>query len=141
MTTVGNINKDITSDPNHVRVNYKSVFLGKGVVKELGLSEGDYVEFITDRNDYLWLKKSSPNYGHRLIAIGRQLYIGSVHLARELANIAYTYPDDLCMKKKFEPFVLLTTKLTTDLEQNQCVEVFTSRIFRTRMYYEKKNKI
>ena len=136
MTTVGNINKDITSDPNHIRVNYKSVFLGKGVVKELGLSDGDYVEFTTDRHGYLWLKKSSANYGYRLIAIDKQLYIGSVHLARELAAMVYKTP-----AKAFEPFVLLTTTLTTDLEQNQCVEVFTSRIFRTRSYYDKKKKI
>ena len=132
METIGNINKDITTDPNHIRVNHKGVFLGVGVSEALGLSDGQYIEFARDRSRYLYLKKGNPNYGYRLKKVGKRLYTNNAHLAREIAAMVYK-----TMRNDFEPFVLLTTQPEPDAEGNISVEVFTSKIFRTRMYYEK----
>ena len=97
MEFLGNANKDITTDPRHIRVNYKGVFIKK---------------------------------------VNQHLYVNNVSLARDIARVAYG-----SYQKEFEPFILLTTDLSTDTDGNKCVEVFTSRIFRTRMYYDKKEKI
>ena len=141
METVGNINKDITMDPNHIRVNYKGVFLGKGVIETLGLKAGDYIEFVRDRHDCLWLRQGNPNYGFLLKALNRRLYTNNRHLAYEIASRAFGYQDDSYEGRTFTPFVLLTTELKRNPDGVLGVEVFTSRIFRTRMYYDKKKKI
>lgn len=140
MECLGNINKDITTDPNHIRVNYKGVFLGTGVIKALGIAEGDYIEFMTDKSGYLWLRKGNPNYGYRLKAVNKRLYTNNKHLAYEIALTAFARPDDLYEGKMFSPFVLLTTEPTRDPDGVMGVEVFTSRIFRTRKYYDKIEK-
>lgn len=141
MEVLGNIHKDITTDPNHIRVNHKGVFLGTGVIKTLDIREGEYIEFATDRHGYLWLRKSNPNYGHRLKSVNKRLYTNSKHLAYEIALMAFAYPDDLYEGRIFTPFVLLTTELKRDSDGVIGVEVFTSRIFRTRKYYDKMKKI
>lgn len=136
MEFLGNANKDITTDPRHIRVNYKGVFIGRGTIQSLSIAEGDYIEFVKDRHGYLWLRKSNANYGYRLKKVNQHLYVNNVSLARDIAKVAYG-----SYQKEFEPFILLTTDLSTDTDGNECVEVFTSRIFRTRMYYDKKEKI